>query len=182
MMNLFYQSVECSHGWFFIVLESKCTWHSTAIIYLKQIYLMPLSQVSHSLFYDVDSSYFIHVNKSDTKLKICHFAFHFFIAKEVKKKFCPGAGDGHHKRLPVCVWRDDGLHLQHRSTQTRPHHTRVDSSQTEQPSRWPAGGAVSDLWRPELKPVIWISTFTAIDPDLSNLDGTNLSLVHNIGS
>lgn len=42
------------------------------------------------------------------------------------------SGDGHHKWLPVCVWRDNRLPLQHRPAQAGPHHQRVDPHQTQQ--------------------------------------------------
>lgn len=88
-------------------------------------------------------------NISSTKLIICHFLFYFLIVNSKRIGlfsffvFFSGTGNGHHKWLPVCVWRNNRLHLQHRSAQTGPHHTRVDSPQTVQPSGRTAWGAVS---------------------------------------
>ena len=43
-------------------------------------------------------------------------------------------GNGYYKRLPIRVWRDNGLHLQHRLAQAGPDHQGVDPPQAQQPS------------------------------------------------
>lgn len=43
------------------------------------------------------------------------------------------SGDGHYKWLPLCVWRDNGLHLQHRLAQAGPDYQGLDPPQAEQP-------------------------------------------------
>lgn len=50
-----------------------------------------------------------------------------------KLKFVlPFAGNGYHKWFPVCIWRDNGLHLQHRSAQAGPDYQGVDAPKAQQ--------------------------------------------------
>ena len=48
---------------------------------------------------------------------------------------CPPLGNGYHKRIPLRVWRDNRLHLQHRPAQAGPDYQGVESPQAQQPSR-----------------------------------------------
>lgn len=43
-------------------------------------------------------------------------------------------GDDHHKRLLVCVWRNNRIPVQHRPSQAGPEHQGVDPPQTQQRS------------------------------------------------
>ena len=56
-------------------------------------------------------------------LKCCSVSLHFPLANINQRS--PFPGDGHHKWLPLCVWRDNWLLLQHRPAQVGPDHQRV---------------------------------------------------------
>lgn len=56
--------------------------------------------------------------------KMCTLNFCFSVLSAISYFLSPG--NGYYKRLPVRVWRDDRLYLQHRPTQAGPDHKRVD--------------------------------------------------------